>query len=271
MASWRRSKINPKNGAGPVHPENWQGRGEKKKTYRQGEPGHAGEAGPVPDSKPIEPEGRARWRASILKWAVFILVIAYSLLSYYHTPILISIGEYLVVEHPLKKADLIVCLSGASVERGLQSADLYAEGWAPGIFVGREVSPDGVNALRDRGVAYPDSRDLLMIILKGLGVPEGAILTDERLMESTLAEAEVIRDVAAEKGYRSIILVTSPMHTRRSWLTFRKVFGNDKVDFIMAPSRYTEFRPEDWWKTRKYVKEVIIEYQKLIYYTIKYL
>ena len=90
-------------------------------------------------------------------------------------------------------------------------------------------------------------------------------------MESTLAEAEVIRDVAAEKGYRSIILVTSPMHTRRSWLTFRKVFEDEKVDFIMAPSRYTEFRPEDWWKTRKYVKEVIIEYQKLIYYTIKYL
>jgi hypothetical protein len=35
------------------------------------------------------------------------------------------------------------------------------------------------------------------------------------------------------------------------------------------PTPYSKFRPEDWWKTRGYVREVIMEYQKLIYYKVK--
>jgi len=38
---------------------------------------------------------------------------------------------------------------------------------------------------------------------------------------------------------------------------------------MMMPSQYTDFRPDNWWKKEKYVNEVIIEYQKLIYYTLK--
>ena len=39
---------------------------------------------------------------------------------------------------------------------------------------------------------------------------------------------------------------------------------------MLMPSRYSNFKPEDWWKTSEYVKEVIIEYQKLLYYTVKH-
>jgi hypothetical protein len=53
-------------------------------------------------------------------------------------------------------------------------------------------------------------------------------------------------------------------------LTFKKVFEKDDVEVMMAPSRHTKFKPDDWWKTRRYAKEVIVEYQKLIYYTFKY-
>jgi len=38
----------------------------------------------------------------------------------------------------------------------------------------------------------------------------------------------------------------------------------------MMPSYYSGFRADDWWKTNKHIKELIIEYQKLVYYTIKY-
>ena len=223
------------------------------------------------DNKPIEPEAKSRKGPSIFKWAIFLVLIIYMLLSYYKAPILARIGGYLIVEHPLKKADLIVCLMGEPVERGLMAAQLYRNGLSPRIFSSREELPDGYAILGGKKVHYPETRDLLSMMLYGLGVPKSAYFTDNRFVENTLEEAQVVRDVVRKKGYRSIVIVTSPIHTRRSWLTFKKVFEKDAVEIGIVPSSYTNFKLEDWWKTRKYAKEVIIEYQKLIYYTLKYL
>jgi uncharacterized SAM-binding protein YcdF (DUF218 family) len=89
-------------------------------------------------------------------------------------------------------------------------------------------------------------------------------------VNSTFDEAEYIRDLIAERRNKSIILITSPVHSRRAWLTFKKVFEETDVRILVLPSSYSEFNPEDWWTQRKYVREVIIEYQKLIYYAFKY-
>jgi hypothetical protein len=40
------------------------------------------------------------------------------------------------------------------------------------------------------------------------------------------------------------------------------------VRIQVAPSPYSGFRAEDWWKTRRYVREVIVEYQKLLFYAV---
>jgi hypothetical protein len=48
------------------------------------------------------------------------------------------------------------------------------------------------------------------------------------------------------------------------------VFEKDEMVIMMMPSKYTDFRPDGWWKKGKYVNEVLIEYQKLVYYTLKY-
>ncbi len=229
-----------------------------------------GQLEPYLDNRPIEPEGKKLNRPSIIKWALFLLFVVYLLISYYHAPILTYLGGYLIVEHPLKKADLIVCLSGSPVERGLGAAGLYKKGMAPRIFVSREPLPDGNEVLKRKGIHYPETRGLLLMILKGLGVPRSACHTSDSIARSTIEEAMVVREYAKKRGYRSLIIVTSPIHTRRAWLCYRQVFGRDKVKIIMAPTRYSNFRTNDWWKTRRYVKAVIIEYQKLLYYYIKY-
>ena len=70
-------------------------------------------------------------------------------------------------------------------------------------------------------------------------------------------------------GYSSLILITSPTHTRRVWLTFKKVFEGEDIRLHVVPTPYSRFRAEDWWKSRKYTREVILEYQKLIFYVLK--
>ena len=223
----------------------------------------------IPDAKPIEPESALSTRLSLFKWVFFIFIFFYVFLSYFHGPILTQVGQYLVVQHPLAKSDLIVCLAGGDIERGLASADLFGRGLAPRVFITRESIPDGLEALKQKGIAYPESIDRVAMIVRGLGVPESAVMRSDQPVESTFEEAERVGAVIRDKKYRSLILVTSPTHSRRAWLTFRKVIPDKEIRITMMPTPYSKFKAEDWWKTRRYVQEVIIEYQKLIYYKAK--
>lgn len=233
-------------------------------------PEGTGRAGYQIADRPIEPEGKKFKRPSIFKWVLFLIFIAYVLISYYHAPLLTYLGRYLVVEHPVTKSDLIVCLSGKPIERGLAAADLYKKGLASHIFVGREKLPDGNSILVKKGVHYPEERDLLIMMLKGLGVPGSACITGDNFIEGTIGEAKIVREIAQKRGARSLIIVTSPTHTRRAWLTYRNVFEKDGMKIMLVPSPYSNFKADDWWKTGGYIKEVIIEYQKLLYYTLKH-
>jgi uncharacterized SAM-binding protein YcdF (DUF218 family) len=233
-------------------------------------PERKGQTGFQIADRPIEPEGKKFRRPSIFKWVLFLLFIAYVLISYYHAPILTRIGRYLIVEHQITKADLIVCLMGKPVERGIAVADVYNKGLASYIFVGRERPPDGTSILVRKGVHYPEERDLLIMMLNGLGVPRSVCITGDGFIEGTIGEAEAVREIVRKRGFRSLIIVTSPTHTRRAWLTYRKIFEKDRTKIMLMPSRYSNFKTEDWWKTREYIREVIMEYQKLLYYTLKY-
>jgi len=220
--------------------------------------------------EPLEPEGGKSGPLNRIKWIFFFIVVVYSLLSYFHAPILTRLGEYLIVKHSPQESDLIVCLVGANVERGLATADAFQKGLAPQIFMAREESVDGYDLLRERGIDYPGDVDLMVMLLEQLGISRSVFLTSDRTVDSTIDEAEYIRDLVIEKGYKSLILVTSPTHSRRAWLTFKKVFKESGVKIISLPSSYSKFNPENWWEQRKYVREVIIEYQKLFYYTYKH-
>ena len=223
-----------------------------------------------PVSNLIEPERKRNWKQDLLKWILFLFAVIYVLLSYYHAPILTRVGRFLVVEHPPQKSDLIVCLAGANVERGLAVADAYQKELAPRIFIAIEELPDSYELLKEKGLEYPRGVDLLVKILMTLRVPQSAILISDGPVKSTIEEAGVIKKVVEEKGYQSILVITSPTHTRRAWLTYRKVFEKSDVRILMLSTPYSKFNPEDWWKKRRYVRAVILEYQKLIFYLLRY-
>ncbi len=222
------------------------------------------------DSKPIEPERKKMGKPGLLKWLFFLFALIYILLSYYHAPMLTGLGRYLVVSHTPQNSDLIVCLAGGNVDRGLAVADVYERGLAKRIFMVREEPPDGFALLEKRGIKYPENVDLMMMLLEGLGVPQSAFYTSDGTAASTFEEALLVREFVDKGGYSSLIVVTSAIHSRRAWLALRKVFDEKDVRISMLPSSYSDFKPEAWWKDRKFFKEVIIEYEKLIYYTFKY-
>jgi uncharacterized SAM-binding protein YcdF (DUF218 family) len=218
----------------------------------------------------LEPKEKKSGSQALVKSIFFIAVLLYVLIAYYHIPVLTFLGRYLVVEHTPSKSDVIVCLSGGHIERGMETADVFLDGLGSLVFIARERPPDGHRVLRARGITYPDTTDLLVDLLERLGVPEEAVLRSNRVARSTLHEAEIVRDLMNKKGYGSAIVVTSPTHARRAWMTFQRVFDGQDIRLQMVPSKYSTFKPDGWWKDRKHVKDVIIEYQKLVFYAVRY-
>ena len=208
--------------------------------------------------------------STILKWLIFLFVIIYFLISYYHVPILTRLGRYLVMEYPPEKSDLIVCMGGGNIERGLATADAYKEGLAPKIYISKVQTPDGYGLLKEKGIDYPEEGDLLENLLLDLGVPKTAIIRSDSEVDNTWDEVRSIKEEVEKKGFKSITIITTPIHSRRSWLVFRKVFEDSDVRILSLPSKYSRFNIEGWWKERSYIRDVLLEYEKLTYYTLKY-
>jgi len=218
------------------------------------------------DGSPIEPEERTWGGLRVLRWILLGMVFLYILFNTFRIPILTGLGRYLIVEHAPTRSDLMVCLSGGNPARGLKVAEIYRKGLSPRIFVAPEEKPDGFDQLVREGIEYPQSIDLLIMLLRKLGIPESAIYVGRRPVTSTLDEAKLVREFVIREKVRSLILVTSPTHSRRVFLIFRNVLEDQGVLLQMVPTPYSRFRPETWWESRKYVREVILEYQKLLFY-----
>ena len=80
---------------------------------------------------------------------------------------------------------------------------------------------------------------------------------------------EVKKEVE-KRDLKSLIIITSPTHSKRSWLAYKKVFDDMDVRIISLPTRYSQFKTNDWWKKTRYLKDVLLEYEKLVYYKLKY-
>ena len=221
------------------------------------------------ERSPIEPKG-LRWKGSgILKWVLFLLIIGYAVISYYHVPILTALGNYLVLDHSLKKADLIVCTPGPPLEQILTAADLYRRGVASRIFIPREIPPPGLDALREQGGRYPEASDLFMGTLEGLNVPKSACVLSNRVVDGIWEEAEELLEWVQGKEIRSMIIVMPPYRARRTYWIFRNVLDEKEMEVMVSPSIYSGFKADAWWEEDRFRGEVVLEYQKLIYNAIR--
>jgi uncharacterized SAM-binding protein YcdF (DUF218 family) len=77
------------------------------------------------------------------------------------------------------------------------------------------------------------------------------------------------RDACKKNDFKSMIVVTEPYHTRRSYYTFRKVFKGSGIRVMLYPVQNSWYKVDDWWKTRSGFRLTGEEYVKLVYYLIR--
>lgn len=214
---------------------------------------------------PIEPSRPSR-AFGILRFVVLIVAVGWVLAGIYKAPMLAAVGRFLIISHPLEKADMVVCLGGSPVDRGLESAELVKEGYAPRIFISREEPPEALDILHSRGVDFPEGRQLTYEMLEALGLSLESLIVSDEPVSSTAEEAAHVRTVSLGEGFSRLIVVTSPQHSRRAWMAFRHVFKDSGVSVSIRPSRFSAFEPENWWKKHRYARQVVLEYMKILWY-----
>jgi uncharacterized SAM-binding protein YcdF (DUF218 family) len=197
--------------------------------------------------------GRANSRESgriLLKLIVLLfLVIVCAVLYLARQPILRLIGETLVVEDDLDKADVIIVLGDDNfyADRATRAAELFREGKAPIVVAsGRRLRPVA-------GIAELMEHDLIE-----RGVPRDKIVRFAHDASSTLEEAEELARLAKMRKWHSAIVVTSNYHTRRARYIYRHVFPQG-IELRVASARDGDFDPQKWWVKRKSIKELTRE------------
>jgi uncharacterized SAM-binding protein YcdF (DUF218 family) len=206
----------------------------------------------------------AGWRASVRRTVRWTLVTAVLVLLLF----LPFAGRFLVADDPLEKADLILVFAGARVERWLEAAELYKEGWAPRIV----LSPGPVEPIEQqlaaRGVVYPREGDLARQALIDYGIPADAVTVLPGGVDNTAHEAAVVARTLSGTGRARLIIVTSPYHTRRAGVAFRRALAGAHVAVIVRATRFSKSDPSRWWRRREDVRYVLNELPKLLAYAL---
>jgi uncharacterized SAM-binding protein YcdF (DUF218 family) len=103
--------------------------------------------------------------------------------------------------------------------------------------------------------------------LRGLAVPEGVIVRVEAFVHDTFDEIGRVRELAMQRGWKSLIIVTSNYHTRRTRLVSRYLLRPD-IEFTVVSSGHGGLNRDAWWQSRDNVRTFLIEFEKLVAYTL---
>ena len=162
------------------------------------------------------------------------------------------INELRVATDEIAYADAIVVLTGGigRVEEGLR---LFREGRGGYLIL------SGVEETSSLGAIFP-GRDLKT------SVDTSRIILD---IESrrTIDNAFNVKKIVEEKGFKSLILVTSNYHMKRASTILRKTI-NGEVKLYRNPVRGPNFKDEEWWGNLKSLKLVTSEFFKYIWFHI---
>jgi uncharacterized SAM-binding protein YcdF (DUF218 family) len=179
-------------------------------------------------------------------------------------------GSWLVTENLPEHADALVILMGNFPERILQAVDVYDKDLANRMIIVYE-SMGPYRELESRGASIVRTTEQARDASVALGVPAGSIIMLPGDARSTLDEAIAVRDyLKLNPTVDTLILVSSPAHTRRAKLIFRTAFRSTSAEVVVgcSPSRYSDFNPQSWWKRKEDIQSVLSEYVKIISFVL---
>lgn len=174
------------------------------------------------------------------------------------------IGAMLVVSDPLppQPADAVVPLAGDPA-RAKYATGLLVQDHASWILVTNAYSPVPANRWPSNVYSTRTSREVTEY-----GAPAEKIWVDGRPVRTTYEELRSIRNFAEERGWRSLIIVTSRSHTLRTQLMVRDLFAASNIQVTVHAMTDDWYTVDYWWTRRGGWNQTVSEYVKLLVYLV---
>lgn len=167
-----------------------------------------------------------------------------------------GVGRWLIREDALAPADVIAVLSGGMPWRAEEAARIFRLGDAREVWVTQPEAPRG--ELASMGVQYFGEDYFNRQVLIHSGVPEAAV---RALPDSIIDTQDEVQEISREmrrEGETSVIIVTSPQHTRRVKTLWRKLVGDNPRAIVRAAPQ-DPFDADRWWRNTQDMFSVVRE------------
>jgi uncharacterized SAM-binding protein YcdF (DUF218 family) len=167
-----------------------------------------------------------------------------------------GVGRWLVREDSLEPAGAIVVLSGSMPYRAEEAARIFQMGYAHEVWISRPESPaEELNAM---GIHFLGEEDYSREVLVHAGVPDAAIHIFPNAIIDTEQEVDEVLQVMREQNKSSVIIVTSPQHTRRVRALWQKIAGGN-AKLIVRAAFEDPFDADHWWRNTRDALSVMRE------------
>ncbi|MGH2495346.1 MAG: YdcF family protein [Ktedonobacteraceae bacterium] len=163
-------------------------------------------------------------------------------------------------------ASIIICTGKFSVKVSETPTLIAVEALQEAVVAGRiqekDLSPAAKSWDTGLGACYMQEQAISM------GVPQQAILIEPEALH-TRENAEYVLRLLKQHQMGSIILVTSPFHQQRTYLTFAKVFQPYGIQIINYYAEADEWHPLTWFFSAEHRRLVKSEKERIKMYRAK--
>lgn len=172
--------------------------------------------------------------------------------------ILVGIGAVLIVADPIEAVDAVVVLSGDDGDRLALALEMHEKGYVSNLVI--------TNVTRAASKRLADEAE------QG-GFPKEKIFITRSQVESTLDEALAVRELALEKNWSNLMVVTDPYHSFRARFIFRRELRGSGIEIAIRPVVGHWFRSPSWFfhveGWRVVFLEIIKFFSYLLYCVVK--
>jgi uncharacterized SAM-binding protein YcdF (DUF218 family) len=146
--------------------------------------------------------------------------------------ILVGIGAALIVADPIKAVDAVVVLSGDDGDRLAVAVEMHKKGLAPNLVI-----------------TYTDRQSNQRLKNEAIqaGFPAGNIYITQKRVDSTVDEAHAVFQLAQDKGWDELMVVTDPFHSFRARFIFRREMAGSGIEIFFRPVPGHWFRSPSWF------------------------
>ncbi len=177
--------------------------------------------------------------------------------------ILRTLGNALVADDPVTRADAIVIAIDTDGAGALEAADLFHSKVAPRVAIFVDSSDATVaEEFSRRGIPYeggtaPYIRELEALGIKNLERIPGYVA-------GTTDEGPVLATWCAQQHLQDVVVVSTSDHSRRLRRVLRRHLQGHSTNIQIRSARYSTFKPDQWWQSHGGVRTELEELEKLL-------